>query len=969
MKKILHLIVVMAATTALHAAPPVLQVPKTSAPPPLDQIRFVWNWRETASFCGMLDIANPDKPPRFLGFGYDANWWVGYDDENIYIACYYRAPDPDVKFKANITENDDPRIADDDHLLIELSFENPEIAAHKPSYRIMVNPLGAVLAEEVEFLPGQNRHGWADDITLISKEKDDNGHHWITRLAIPREQLGIDTLDNVEALLHLSVVTDPFHLSWGGARSGEWEKCPRVRFTPDLPAAFSVCPGSAGMFATDIASPRTALAFSTYVFRGTPDKQTSVKYTLLNQSGGKTLWKKEYTITGPRATRDRKNIKDRIHNAESDNLLTLTVKSEYDGDKTTLYKAEIPFDVADAATKARMENWIARRKVEIKARFECDYVYSPYNHTIVFTSDTRQELDRLRGDELEKASQLLAADTLDISLAAKENNVEIMAVSTPAQEGQARVEVELPQPLSEGRYEVKYTLRQAGHVVAIQTRDIVREIFPWEKNRIGRDPVVIPPFEPIRHQDGALTVVGREIAIGANGLPQSIDAWNRQLLAAPIRLTATVAGEESPPVFANSAKIELIPGQRIPAEFAKYELTSNTCPVPELLDTDGYQAQISASGKLDDLDVAIDSMLEYEGWCQVKIALSPPAGRRVQVDKLELILPLANDATIMHWARGRGRGRISGCSAVPAGDGVLFTEHDVAKDSDQEDPFVPAIYIGTPGEGLWWIAEAPVGWHRDTDAANQVLERTNGQLNLRLHLISTPTVIKDDVTIEFALLPSPTRPTPENFREIFYKKLFSHDTNGFRMYGSGVDGMTLYTEEDYERLRKFFFESDERWPLRKLGHTREWGAPFLLYGSTFMASAGSKEFSTFGSAWIMTDRLYKLFRVHEVSRGRQSMAGNYTWQTDLECTPIATTIPQSFIDFHLWHMSRIGEKCRVNGTFYDNYGVYPPPKLDMHTTITDVAYRDQHGETKPKSILFRKHFWGKRFSTAFWLMG
>ncbi|MCF7848087.1 MAG: hypothetical protein K9M45_04490, partial [Kiritimatiellales bacterium] len=40
-----------------------------------------------------------------------------------------------------------------------------------------------------------------------------------------------------------------------------------------------------------------------------------------------------------------------------------------------------------------------------------------------------------------------------------------------------------------------------------------------------------------------------------------------------------------------------------------------------------------------------------------------------------------------------------------------------------------------------------------------------------------------------------------------------------------------------------------------------------------------------------------------------------------------------------------------------------------HTTITDVAYRDQHGEIKPKSILFRKHFWGKRFSTAFWLMG
>ena len=66
----------------------------------------------------------------------------------------------------------------------------------------------------------------------------------------------------------------------------------------------------------------------------------------------------------------------------------------------------------------------------------------------------------------------------------------------------------------------------------------------WLDSRIGIDDNVTAPYTPVAVQGPTVSVLQRDIRLGANGLPESITSQGHEILARPISLIAeTAAGK------------------------------------------------------------------------------------------------------------------------------------------------------------------------------------------------------------------------------------------------------------------------------------------------------------------------------------------------------------------------------------------------------------------------------------------
>jgi hypothetical protein len=103
----------------------------------------------------------------------------------------------------------------------------------------------------------------------------------------------------------------------------------------------------------------------------------------------------------------------------------------------------------------------------------------------------------------------------------------------------------IPVPgLRPGSYAARVALRQgkAREPLAALAIPFVHEEFPWEHNALGRGPLVVSPFDPIRVHNEDLYLWGRKVSVGVNGLPSQIVNQGVPMLAAPIALAATLDG-------------------------------------------------------------------------------------------------------------------------------------------------------------------------------------------------------------------------------------------------------------------------------------------------------------------------------------------------------------------------------------------------------------------------------------------
>lgn len=470
---------------------------------------------------------------------------------------------------------------------------------------------------------------------------------------------------------------------------------------------------------------------------------------------------------------------------------------------------------------------------------------------------------------------------------------------------------------------------------------------------------------------------GRTYALQNNGLPAAMISQGEDVLGGPMRLEGTVDGKAVAAVGDKKPRVTLIPGRIFPADFAKYELATNVCPVAgkdfQLEKTDGYAAEIEADSALGPVGVTVRSRLDYDGLYTIRLTLDPKKAARL--DALTLTVPLAKSSDLYRFNRITDTKCLG---AIPEGEGVLARSSQMAAHPALTGTFVPVIYAGQYDHALFWLAESDRGWSVD-DADDQVLlVREHGELALKFRFVAKPLALDKPRTLEFAFIASPTRPKAAAYRKQTYS---GPDSAGYRYYGAGVDGFQLSTPEDYEALRKFIYESDGFAPhyrdpgdappgyasrYRIKNEKQRKGNPATLYGSAFLFDAAMHEMPTFGSGWLHTAS--QPFRVDKTFINMYNFGGTVKWTTDAQLTVVAGPMTDSFVDCWLWHMVQLGKYSFVNGTRYDNFENLPRA-FNVKTDIDGIAYRREDGQLRPFAIPLRFHERARRYSTALWLIG
>ena len=256
---------------------------------------------------------------------------------------------------------------------------------------------------------------------------------------------------------------------------------------------------------------------------------------------------------------------------------------------------------------------------------------------------------------------------------------------------------------------------------------LVKNDFPWQNNRLGMADMVIPPFTPLTVQHNVVGAVLRRQTLGGNGFPSQLNALGRNLLVAPMQLTARQHGKTLPLAG------KLVFDQKKPttvrwhSDWASGPLAGRT------------------TGEMD-----------FDGCIKVTLDLTPHG--KTPVEALDLTVPLRDaEAPLMH-ACGDGI-RFNYGGAIPPGEGIVWTSAQASR-NDLQGTFLPYLWIGGAERGLVWFAANDRGWGVDPAAhvPALALERRQGALILHVHLIQAPTILDRPRRIIFGLQATPTKP-------------------------------------------------------------------------------------------------------------------------------------------------------------------------------------------------------------------
>lgn len=482
-----------------------------------------------------------------------------------------------------------------------------------------------------------------------------------------------------------------------------------------------------------------------------------------------------------------------------------------------------------------------------------------------------------------------------------------------------RVTHQWKQALAEGEYQARVAICAADGTVLHRAENVLLvRSYAFEHNDIGKDRIVIPPFEPVRVEDGQATVWGRTFRFGQNGLPRAVTALGQPLLA------------ESGVCIESQQR-----GKRYALEtISPFAMTA----------TDGYDGTGSANGHLGGLSYRIEGRLDYDGFYRIRLTLAPRDGP-VAVDALTLRIPFAGQPDTFSFQKNdrdiRQHGGLARFGGIHPGQaGTIFDARSLppmtAYNCPSENFFVPAIYVGFATRGLWYYAESDWEWYLNPEKEHATLERVDGTVQLRVLLVNDTLEWRQKRTFEFALMPQPVKPQPAAWRKIAWaypEKQYVHDTSGWRYYGDGVNAFTLPSDAHYQRLgRVLAGEEKPEGPQygNPVTRPRDDPRPLVLYGSSLMAGTGPAggEWDSYAAEWVSPAFARrpppaKSLKESVASKyGGKRSFGGFLWEEDISLHPTGINWTDSWLDFHLYYHQKLVRFARVSGTWFDNQSCF-----------------------------------------------
>lgn len=403
--------------------------------------------------------------------------------------------------------------------------------------------------------------------------------------------------------------------------------------------------------------------------------------------------------------------------------------------------------------------------------------------------------------------------------------------------------------------------------------------FPWYNNTLGVTDRTFSPYTPMTVKGSSVSCWRRTATFNGCALPAQITSQNGALLARPLQLVRENGGVHDT-LLANGK--------------------------PRITSAQSGKVTMTGSGKLGEMNVAVQTTMELDGWTWMEMTLTPKGA--MPVDRLYLDIPLQGDVAPLLSAAGASYGDEM-ARRLPAGEGQVWSCKQMTINCMTKGNFIPEVWLGDDRRGLCWFANDDRGWiPNDAVPAVEVI-RAGNELRLRLNLISEHLTLDAPRTISFGLIASPMKPQLPGYR--FAEVDFSSTFGAVGMDSSNWS--STIPNKPYEESKKQVEEFGARWPyVNSVAHV----TPCFCYG------------------WVCTT-------------DRKTL--------DYFAPEIDTTLTRTEQDHYLYNIKQWVEKAGIPGIYHDCFAAKKSTNL-----ASDAAYLLPDGALQPGWTITRSRDYLKR---------
>jgi hypothetical protein len=328
-------------------------------------------------------------------------------------------------------------------------------------------------------------------------------------------------------------------------------------------------------------------------------------------------------------------------------------------------------------------------------------------------------------------------------------------------------------PPEPGRYPISLEINGKfySNVASVEKR---KEL--WEGNSIGKSDIVIPPFTPVRKTDpSTLSVIHRTYRFSGAGLPCSVIALEREILAEGIVYEVERAGKVSVPTFGSVPKIKV--------------------------SESGTKAVIEGCASEDGMKIVSRGNFEYDGFLWNEIEITGTGC----INRLTLAVPLKDSEAPLFHAVAPDTIRHNPSGSVPRGAGMVWDgsklfRKPLASDDLYSHSVVPYIWLGAELRGLCVFVNDTKGMSIDLEKPSARIVRNGGVLRLEYDLVNVPTKLDGIRRISFGLQVTPVKTADKAFARDYQGPNITRPTN--MVARVGIDWRTSGFPNHWSRVPK-----------------------------------------------------------------------------------------------------------------------------------------------------------------------
>lgn len=291
--------------------------------------------------------------------------------------------------------------------------------------------------------------------------------------------------------------------------------------------------------------------------------------------------------------------------------------------------------------------------------------------------------------------------------------------------------------LADGTYDITLETFAKSKKLRSVKQSFVRQVFPWENNKLGISDKVYLPFKPLQVRGNAVKTVINEYVFDNSGLFADVKPENKSILKDKISYNFAADGK--------TGKFSSVNGKFTKKSDAETVFDAKSV-APE-----GFSVRTLAK-------------TEYDGCTRFEVTFAPEKGKNPVIDQFYMDIPLDDkQLTNFHVIKSNSI-RTNPAIRVPKGDGIVWKSTDVSNIDFLGNMHI-YLWLGKVGRGLAWFADNDKNFSLDDNKPAQMLIRKGDTLTLRVYFVNKPLKLTAPRTVVFGMQASPVKPMPADFRK------------------------------------------------------------------------------------------------------------------------------------------------------------------------------------------------------------